>query len=328
MARASIFHKVVAKEPSYTQLLSNLMSRSNEFRDLVLKLFLPMEKARGIGPEHIHTHKMVIAGCGIPDIRIGNDQVFAVIEVKTNLNRGITNNQGLHNEMVGYLKIIKDDRRSNKWYVHLIPKGWKEKAWLEKEQEAANERHTGSIAFRTVFWEQILESLRTSPPQDPIIEEFRLLLLEQFDPLSFDEKELKMLFSKDFPIRAVFTMENLSDEVCKKAQQAKYKVAGASGITGSQAKKRIDKDEYSFYVMRNDKEILYFGCYSAFLMEKGFPICFGVRDNALKSAFGQAVGDRVCTLGKLCTGVRFWRCLTGFDVELSRLSSEALARCL
>jgi len=279
------------------------MARSDAFRIQILRLFLPIDQAQRVRPEHIYAHKIVTDGCGIPDIRIENEHIFAVIEVKTNPNRGTTTHQGLRDEEAGYLQIIRSDRRSSKWYIHLIPGGWKERAWLKEEQRAANERHAGSIIFQTVLWEEILKALMEQSPDDSLangfhflLAEFRLLLQEQFDPLSFDEKELKMLFSKNFPIRAVWTMENLIDEVWKKAK-AKYEVVGASGTAAYKRNaKRINNDEYSFYIMRNDKEILYFGCYSAFLKAKGFPICFGVSDAALKSAFEQAVGDRVCTL--------------------------------
>lgn len=275
MARDSIFYKLVTNEDAYTQLLCNLMVRFDDFRKLVLQLFLQEDEALQIAPHEIHTQK-VLPGCGRPDIVIRTAEICALVEVKVNRGRDLTTNQDLtacdDRDVDNYVRFLLDGPWPARSLIFLVPEDWTHRDRVQISLNVLKKTHP-SITSKVVTWERVLEVLRTvSPQSDQFVEEFRKLLSARFGPVNFSTEETVML-TNDFATayRTVRKLEALVDETKTRARALKYRCEGPS--------QREKKDDYGVY-FQNDKGnyVLWFGIWLDFCEREGFPMCIGIQD--------------------------------------------------
>ena len=280
MTRDSIFYKVVSNEDAYSQLLCNLMVRSDDFLGRVLGLFLDKETALRIlqsRPE-IST-QTVLQGCGRPDIVIRGAEICALVEAKWNSKCSLTDNQtsagGLDGELRGYASYLKKTKEPERWLVFLVPKDYEYHHQINSFRDGLKKAHP-DIKTNLVCWEDLLGIMSRieAPSLEPFVEEFRKLLAEHFGPVVFSQKEIQMLVSKDFAsaFRIVRKLEELIDEIRVKAQKdQKYKSAPTSPSD--------KKDEYGIY-FRNakGKYFLYFGFWVPFFEKEHSALCLAIDD--------------------------------------------------
>lgn len=273
MPRDSIFYKLVTNEDAYTQLLFNLMVRFDDFRKRVLGLFLNENQALRIAQNEIRT-QTVLLECGRPDIVIRTAEICALLEVKVNLGRGLTANQDVtasdDGDVKGYVRFLLDAHAPERWLVFLVPKDWTHRSKVQSSLELLKKTHP-SIAPKIVTWEQVLDVVRAmGQPRDLLVEEFRKLLSDRFGYVMFSTEEAGML-TNDFATayRTVRKLEALVDET--RAQAGNYR---------SEKTSPRERDEYGVYFYNADgKCVLWFGIWLDFCERKGFPLCFGIRDD-------------------------------------------------
>lgn len=267
MPSGSILDKVVANENSCTELLRNLMVRSDTFRRRVLNALFPQaEWTARIGPNQIDT-QILLPDCGVPDIVIRTPELFAIVECKFNLRCGLTSNQ--RKRYIGYLIRGKEpDRR----LVFLIPRRWIHREDLEKCVIAP--KCPPRVQAKVVLWEEVLPVLHeiangaTADPVAPFVTEFYKLLDDRFGPIKFSEEEISMLLSiKDFSTdfyamrKVQFVIEKIADY-----QKRNYKLDWER-----------EKESYGFYFKQGKDDLLWFGIWrTALKVDGAHQLCIAV----------------------------------------------------
>ncbi len=283
MAREqNIFYKLVRDENSATELLCNLM-RFAAFRRPLLSLLFSEQCAGKIEYGAIDT-QYHLDGSGRPDLVIDSDEVFAFVEVKVEKGCGLTGHQP-----TGYLDALRNDKRPERWLVFLVPTGWVHEPELLNRLKAAPK--DGSIKTPLpVYWENVLDIIVKNNLQDlsPVFGEFHRLLESWYRaiPIIFEPKEVRMLFTKEFPenVIALAKLGKLIDRVREKC----------STYAPRQSFPRIlcPEDEYGFYITNDQgQEIFWFGMWIPFWKQERSPLCFGVWDawpKAVRVAFSDS----------------------------------------
>jgi hypothetical protein len=282
MTGTSIFFKLVTNEDSFTQLLRNLMVRSAGFRGRVLSLFLPEETAFRIRADELHTQQELLR-CGRPDLVIDSQVLYAVIEVKVSLRRGVTEHQGYVDsrevEPTTYVGFLARVEGRQSCLAYIVPKRWA----FHKDLEDSLDRIRNDKRFARVlvpcpiYWEQLLTVVERAAKEsrDPFLEEFSKLLFLEFGPIRFQEDEMQMLYSKDFSTayRTLRKAESLVDDV--RARTAAYLKSWERGVPQYTFPRESDENAYGFYVSRDGHYFLWFGIW---LDVATSPLCFGVEE--------------------------------------------------
>jgi hypothetical protein len=271
--RHSIFSGIVVGENSYTRLLCNLMERNERFRKAVLHRLFSKEALHIIGDHPIRNQKTLRdkrGNHGIADIFIKTPQLSAIVEVKTELGCSTTVNQRWslteETEARGYLKYLESQSTSERWFVFLIPRGWKHEVALRHDiAEMAN----ATIRMKTVTWEEIFSEISEDMRGDAILNEFRLHLSERFEPISLTKAEIQMLIDPK-TIEAVWKLNKLITLIYQKAKSAGYTVAW---------EKSHQEGNFGFYFRIGKQDVLYFGCWLSFSKHVSHPLCIGVEDD-------------------------------------------------
>jgi len=300
MSSSSIFSKIVRKEDDFTQLLCNFMKRDDAFRSRVLSFLFP-DWEDDVQPNQIHPQADHQEN-GRTDFVIETKTSYAIVEIKTSAKCGITPNQNLQVSASdkGYLKILRELSPQKKTYLtFLVPQKWK---FLTSTAEDGASLHQEGIEFNVTTWQRLLRAM-DAEFRRPLLEEFRLLLIEKYVPTSFTQKEADAMFDKSFSVSAVRKLEKLIDAISEKAEaHTGYILEPSNGNNDS---------EYDFYLSkRKDKEyVFYFGYWEKFTEKHGKPICFGVEDDpelwvpglkkALLDAYPEAEEEETYTLGSI-----------------------------
>ena len=120
-----LFKAVKGDENSITELLCNLM-RYRFLRELVLEeMGIDQNVISKINFDDIETQKK-ISDIGIPDIRISNESVEILIEVKTTTQRGFEDNQ-----LINYPRFLNESHKPYRKLVFLIPESNMHKSELK-----------------------------------------------------------------------------------------------------------------------------------------------------------------------------------------------------
>jgi hypothetical protein len=274
MADKSIFHKVVRREPGYTQLLVNLMKRYPDFRNAVLAALLNPAVSNTVLPHEIEADINAEQGCR-PDIIIHSNDLLAYIEVKIRHNCQMTDNQICEDltdsSKSGYVQNLRASPARHRWMVFLVPAGWSHRIQAEEFLQHVKTLTT-SINTRLVSWEDVLQIVQRFA-SDPIIREFHQVLLEQFGPITFTEEEVSMLTSETFApaFRGVRKLESTIDAVETEVTKS-----------GFATERERDEETYGFYVMRGRNYLLWFGVWLEVTDQKGGELFVAVQKNSRK----------------------------------------------
>jgi hypothetical protein len=340
----SIFNRAITGEPSYTRLLYNLMIRFPLFRDELLGLLLSeddSDKQKWSGQirlSEIHPEGLLPNGCGRPDLRISNPALTALVEVKTKPNRGFTDNQRLDKDADSYIQYLKESPGERR-YVFLVPMGWKRRSeliGLRDKQAEDCQRHNIQVVIR--YWEEILALLKDSALVDPLLQEFKTFLEEDFQVIAFDNKEFRMMKSGDFPgqFQAVRGLELLIDSLMGKISSKDYKPLAWG-----------DRNEYGFLITRGNREgLLWVGSWMLAMKECGAQLCYGVEEDSRKfhpavvnefarlcpehKAIGEPgarwligkVPDKIVFSGEAATMDRLWKYLSPIVAALNEAARK------
>jgi hypothetical protein len=289
MIHDSVFYKLVRDENSYTQLLCNLLRRSQELRHRFAALFVP-EKYAGLITRDQVRPQTILPECGIPDIVVQNQQLSLLVEVKVTASRGLTCNQeviGTAGRESGYLKFLLGTSSAHRCLGFLVPRDW---AYGEELQRALNEAtEVYRVAFKVRYWDEVVNEIHTvlATAHDPFLEEFRVLLAERFGPMSFVGQELTMLFTKEFPIRAVRKLDILVEELADKSKAAGFE------LEWTKSTERLN--ENGFYLKQGKEYLLWFGVWTELWEAEGFPLAMALQGRSasqlrhLRDAFLSAI---------------------------------------
>lgn len=270
MSSKSIFSNIVQKEDAFTQLLCDLMRRDRAFRCRVLSLLFP-GWSEDVQPGELYTQADHQKD-GRPDLVICTKTAYAIVEIKVSDKRGITPNQDIDivADEKGYLKALREILPGKKTYLtFLVPQKWKYFARFENNGLSIRQQ---GIEFNITTWQRLLSEMESDFRQ-PLFEEFRLLLIENFLATSFTQKEADTMFDKSFSLSAVRKLERVINIVAKRAEQHTGYIL---------QKPNVEKDdEYDFYLSKQkEKEyVFYFGYWEKFAETRGRPICFGVEND-------------------------------------------------
>jgi hypothetical protein len=273
MERDSIFTGIVVNENSYTQLLVNLLDRHEGFRIAVLSKLFSARVANELSDYQIDTQQTLKDGSvahGKPDILIRTEAVCAIVEVKTELGCLLTGHQKWSADRDettrGYAEYLKRQNASDRYFVFLIPKGWK----YETEHRDYIERYglQDGVRFKIVTWEEIFCTIDESMETDPFINEFKSLLSKRFQPLKFTDSEVNLLQQPEV-LSTVSKLSKLVSLVFQKAESAEYTVKW---------ERAYQDGSYGFYFKNGTKDLLYFGWWVSFSQKSLHPLCFGIED--------------------------------------------------
>lgn len=286
----SIFYKVATKEDDYTQILCNLIKRTEgeAFRTEVLSLLLDDRTlASQIPAKHIIT-QMVVEGVGRPDLVIDHaPKVLAITEVKLNPRRGCTDYQTPADDgtLNGYFEFLSRTPADRKILTFLVPGNWKLLGKMRDELKQFGLTNQ-SIKTKVVLWEDIF-GLSGRFSRDPLHREFWRLLDNDFSPLMFITAEVDMAINGgSSPISTIIKAAYMVDEIAKKCKGSKYLFAGPQADKAGEAygldfiRKVIGRE--------GGKELFFwFGIWSPYWENHGKALCFGVKDSwkAEKKAF-------------------------------------------
>jgi hypothetical protein len=270
----NVFYNLVTDENSTTELLCNLL-RFDEFRLPFLRLFLSEATASEVSWGDIDTQGGLF-NCGIPDLRIENDKLLVLLEVKVTPHLELTSHQSK-----SYLEYLSKNPKPECLLVFLVPSEWNHLDALDILRNASSSEEAPKI--HVVHWERIVEIIEQNElgVLNPILNEFGELITGRIapKPVAFLQKEVSMLFSKDIPT----ALSNLERLIAGIQGRSTYKMRTS--------KASLCGEEYGIYFLNSQgKDVFWFGIWMPFWKEHGIPLCFGVAD-ARGDAVGRAFRD-------------------------------------
>jgi hypothetical protein len=152
------------------------------------------------------------------------------------------------------------------------------------------------IKSRLIFWEDIVPLITIPTDSDPFLKGFQELLV-RFAPITFSKKEVELMFAKDFPIRGVFKLQELVEQLAKRAEKKGYRV-----------KRSKNAQESGFYLVKDKDLPFWCGMWADAWEQEGLPLCFGVSDDDvelmpnLRSAFCEAYKGTTKRVGDYTLG--------------------------
>lgn len=291
MAKETIFHKLVKNENSYTQLLRNLMVRDDVFRTEFLSLLFGEQKANHVLAAHVHSQYKLENG-GQPDILVLTSSSCLIIEIKTENLTGRTPKQALsssdsEDDPVTYLHYLQSKSLMgfDTTLVFLLPPAWKH--WRDLEDEITQLALDGakkSVAVKQFSWTEVLSHFRRTDKigGDAFVKEFLDLVAERFGATGFSKEEIDSMTYDTITLATALKINSLVAETRAKALE----VTDATPL-------QITRDEFGFFFKKNNKWVLYFGCWPSGGDESPHALCFGVDDptTEVRKAFIRSCED-------------------------------------
>lgn len=274
----SIFYKVATKEDHYTQLLCNLMQRSDDFRLAVLNKFLGDNSlASQIRADQIDT-QIPFGKQGRPDVVVESPILRAAIEVKLDRRRPCTDNQLPPDaeDLSGYCSFLSEGRSAIRRLWFLVPGAWSFLQETDARLKAFKERQP-SIDSRIVLWEDILALLKQEQfSRDPLLVEFRLLLEAEFRSVQFTRKEIEMMTDAAMNTRVIFKASYVVDGIAKECKKEEF------SFDGPKHDNLGEQYGLEFYRKargsqgRDASYFFWFGIWSPVWEKHGKAVCFGI----------------------------------------------------
>lgn len=268
MTRDSVFFKLAKDENSFTELLCNLLVR-DDFGVQVLPLLCPKTPPSSLAGATITTQE-IDKDCGRPDIVIRTDEACGLVEVKLDPRRGLTNHQ---KPGCGYHDYLMKQNVLHRQLLFLVPANWEHSEILQSCLPLND--FALKVKVRICFWEHILRA--TEKDTDPIVQEFRKVLMCQLKSVTFSSQETVILRSQEFStaFRAVRKIQIIVD-----------KLHGLMGRAQASWEK-TELESYGFNVELNGKCQLWFGIWE---ISGKIRLCYALPqlcDAATREAFCQ-----------------------------------------
>jgi hypothetical protein len=290
LTEASIFSRIVRNEDSYTQLLYNLMVRDESLRAVVLAFLLGEINPVSVSKRDIYIQKRLPNG-GKPDLMIEHAGLSAIIELKTENERGRTARQLIvepeQDDPECYLSYLRQKHAAGDRcaLVFLVPPAWRERADVEEQiAELKKEGRAADIIVKQVTWQELLHCHEDTTTGLSLWREFQAFLREHFDMIHFTKEEIETMVNGTMTLVSAVKLNRLIEEVRLKAEAHKMPVT----------KLCSESEEISFYFKRkvgNKEEWpLFFGCCPLLWKTDPRPLCCGVKVD-LKDRFENAVRD-------------------------------------
>jgi hypothetical protein len=261
----NLLDRLITNENSMTEALAGLLTYKI-FRDVFVAM-IAKEPCQSLDEDHVET-QMIITDCGIPDLIIKNDEITILVEVKCSKSRALTDNQP-----ESYLKWLSKQSAKDKFFILLAPSGYKHmdeyKSRLKKKSELKG------IETKEIDWADILRLIEENG-LDELNQNFRdfsSVLRSWFiqEPISLNRKELEVIYNSE-TTAAIEKLIKIVDDVISYLDK-EY------DVPISKSRRWWEDGEYGCYLMRNKKDILWFGIWTALWQEHGVPISLGADKN-------------------------------------------------
>ena len=284
----SIFFNVVDNENRLTELFRNLL-RFRAFRDPVMAGLIGNQfswrgdAVESIEFDQIETQHRLQEG-GQPDIEIGNDRIYILVEVKIR-DTGLTDNQPGN-----YVDYVARQNVPYKLVVFLLPDEYAHIDELTRRIADVKGKDV-PVVIRT--WRQIISIIETYGLHDinPVFAEFYQFLIMWFRPpkVVFTLEEIMLMFDDKVPTimdKLYQIIDAVHDETSKLAQPKLRRLTAG-------ARKEDKDDEYGIdFRTENGDDLLWFGTWNSFWKKYKRPLVFGVESNKWSKAVVAAFRKR------------------------------------
>jgi hypothetical protein len=219
--------------------------------------------------EDIDTQIILPSGNGKPDVVLDGDNIYVIVEIKTELNCTLTGNQP--DGYLSHLQGLKEEDYSEKWLVFLVPKGWIFEDIIKVKFNKADSAYK-CVKTSILYWEDVLNIIEESNLKElsPFFNDFYDMLVSWYrpKPIEFTKEEVDMMFTNEIP-NALEKLDDLINQIYDKSRAYKC------------AKRHRGRDlccEEKAIYFQNEKgnDIFYFGVWTTFWKDKGHPLCYGV----------------------------------------------------
>jgi hypothetical protein len=271
MSELNMLSYLISNENDTTKLLYALLNYK-PFRDTLIRLFTDNHfEADKISWDDVYT-QCSIGGC-IPDLSIQSQKVSILIEIKTSLYCGLTDNQP-----ESYLTWLSGNCAvGDKFFVIIIPPGYyylnELKTRIKKFQESKKENPVTSIILT---WDKVLSAIHENDlnKMNPYIQDFYNLLNSMYQSpiINFTFEEVRSMYDKN-TAKAIGKLFKITDSILKELEQKGYQ------IEYSLNKKWWDNGEYGGYIKCENQYVLWFGIWQSYWEDSGVPLCFGIDKN-------------------------------------------------
>ncbi len=263
--KSNIFNQVANNEDRTTGLLYNFLYYK-AFRDAFAQKI-------GLQPTDIAHQDFSLQfrteDCGIPDLRLSNDKIEYLFEVKIYDYREFTENQP--SNYLKYLTQSKTDNNNCK-LILLAPKHYQhQKSFFEKA--APYQPHVKTIKLD---WEDIIQILEREElaSLSPLFAEFSDFLKNWFKHIDYRNLNLELMYHKEYA-QSLRKLYELVDEL--------YKNLAGEDIKMSMSNKL--PNEYGFYLHQGAENEIYFGNWLPVWEEHGYPLTLTTNRMEMKEEF-------------------------------------------
>lgn len=253
-------------------------------RDVVVKLFTD-NKFNGTDVlfDDISIQVQLSNG-SIPDMIIESAKLdlCIVVEVKTSDWRELTSNQPQ-----SYLQWLLKQKANNKYFVFLTPPNYQHMGEYINRKTTFYSGYPDAchtIKFVEISWLDIRYTLQASGLTTTCIyaRDFANLIEAWYIPvpIKFSSNELKEIdMYNTTAANAVCKIFRVTEEVALEIERAGFNV-----IRGFSKRFFDDVGEYGMSIKYKDRDILFFGLWTAFWKDKGCPLCLGVDETRCEPA--------------------------------------------
>ncbi|GIK39565.1 MAG: hypothetical protein BroJett011_33980 [Chloroflexota bacterium] len=257
--KANLYHKLVDKENSLTELLANLL-QFPAFKEVFTTFLTERLPLPDLFFHYAHVNtQYTLTNFGIPDLVIENESFCIFIECKVHGSRKLTSHQP-----ISYLKYLDTLISKACALVFLIPYDYEYEPLIR-----SNAKISGcETPLKIVYWNKLTEHLEKFQDlkQNIAIEHFISLLHARFDPIIFSKEDILMLQNKEFPallLKLIELTHEIKDQI-PKPFKTEY---------------LFDEFGFGYYIKnQSGRYLLWFGCSYDFWKDYGRSLVIGVGD--------------------------------------------------
>jgi hypothetical protein len=251
--KGNIFINTIQNENCFTELFTNLL-KYDDFRTEILSLIIDNRNIlESVEYENITTQKR-LENIGQPDIRLCNDKIDIIFEIKVSSNRELTGKQ-----KDDYIQHLADKTKIKK-IVFIVPQNYK--------RDNIPQQDTAIITWELIINKlECLPFIETSNNNIPAIikDEYLDFLKDWFSIITFDLQTLQLMNNKEIP-KALENFYALVDIVKRELAQLNPNL---------QLSTSMSKNDYGIGIKSNNFTI-YFGLWFYCWWKTGFPLSISI----------------------------------------------------
>jgi hypothetical protein len=272
--KPNIFGQVANNEDRITALLYNFLYYK-AFRDAFAQKI-------GLQPSDIMHQDFSLQfrteDCGIPDLRLSNDKVEYLFEVKVYDYRELTENQP-----EGYLEYLESSSLFNKRLYLLAPRSYKHRKDFFERSDTFKQKKNSTTLVASIYWEDIIQILEEEELANlsPLFAEFSDFLKNWFKHIDYRDLNLELMYHKEYA-QSLRKLYELVDELYKNLAGADIELTMSNKLP----------NEYGFYLHQGAENEIYFGNWLPVWEEHGYPLTLTTNKMELKDKFIKFCADQ------------------------------------